>query len=247
MNSKDYEAIDCFLRAVDKSGWPEEIWRAFVAFVRKFGASSVSYHHLPPPGNPHGEKIRIIADGLPEAWVRHYIRDQLYKIDPVAKASARASKPFLWGPLQDDPTLEPEALAYFAERKAQGIGNGMAIQVYGPGGRSGYIGPGVPEGLEDDIQAHTRELQWAAQVAHQTYCGMLQSTSPSPPALSGRERDVLTWLARGKSNSVIADILRISPHTVDAYVRRLFQKLGTNDRVSAAVAAISMGLILASD
>ncbi|MEO1550833.1 MAG: LuxR family transcriptional regulator [Pseudomonadota bacterium] len=247
MTEEDHAALDDFLRAVDASHWPEEIWRNFVTFARKLGVSSVSYHHLPPPGNPGGEKIRIIADGLPQDWVRRYIRERLYLIDPVAKASARAPRPFFWGALQDDPTLDAASLAYFADRKAQGIGNGLAIQVYGPGGRGGYIGLGVPQGLEPRIEAMVRELQWAAQVAHQTYCGMLQATSPLPPDLSGRERDVLTWLARGKSNAVIAEILSISPHTVDAYVRRLFQKLGTNDRVSAAVAAIGMGLILAVD
>ena len=52
-------------------------------------------------------------------------------------------------------------------------------------------------------------------------------------------------MAQGKSNGVIADILSISPGTVDTYLRRIFEKLDVTDRTSAAVKGVSMGLIRA--
>jgi LuxR family transcriptional regulator/LuxR family quorum-sensing system transcriptional regulator CciR len=51
------------------------------------------------------------------------------------------------------------------------------------------------------------------------------------------------WLARGKSKSVTADILEISPHTVDTTVRRIFRKLGVSDRTSAVMKAVNSGVI----
>ena len=54
---------------------------------------------------------------------------------------------------------------------------------------------------------------------------------------------MLTWVARGKTNTSIGDILGISGHTVDAHLRRIYLKLGVYDRVSAALRALGFGLI----
>ena len=63
------------------------------------------------------------------------------------------------------------------------------------------------------------------------------------PNLTRREREVLKWIAEGKSNSVIADILKISEATVDFHVRNIFTKLNVATRVQAGVVGMSMGLI----
>ena len=63
------------------------------------------------------------------------------------------------------------------------------------------------------------------------------------PSLSAREAEVLCWVARGKSNGAIAEILGISAHTVDAHLRRIYLKLGVVDRLSAALRALGFGLI----
>jgi DNA-binding CsgD family transcriptional regulator len=53
----------------------------------------------------------------------------------------------------------------------------------------------------------------------------------------------LHWITRGKSNAAIAEIFKLSIHTIDTYQRRLYAKLGATDRVTAAIVAISLGLI----
>jgi DNA-binding CsgD family transcriptional regulator len=54
---------------------------------------------------------------------------------------------------------------------------------------------------------------------------------------------VLGWVAQGKSNAAIGEILGISAHTVDAHLRRIYLKLGVVDRISAALRALGFGLI----
>ena len=49
--------------------------------------------------------------------------------------------------------------------------------------------------------------------------------------------EVLELLSFGKSNPEIAKILGISSNTVAGYVKQIYLKLGTNDRVSAALRA----------
>ncbi len=65
----------------------------------------------------------------------------------------------------------------------------------------------------------------------------------APDGLSPREAEILQWISRGKSNSVIADILGISRHTVDTHVRRIFRKLDTSDRTTASLRAMQLGLL----
>jgi len=56
-------------------------------------------------------------------------------------------------------------------------------------------------------------------------------------------RNHKTWVARGKSNAVIADIVGISQHTVNGYLRRVYLKTQTSDRTTAALRAIGDSLI----
>lgn len=60
--------------------------------------------------------------------------------------------------------------------------------------------------------------------------------------LTIREAEVLSWVAQGKSNTVIAEIMGISTHTIDNYLRRTYAKIGVNNRTSAAIKALFLGL-----
>lgn len=54
-------------------------------------------------------------------------------------------------------------------------------------------------------------------------------------ALSGRESEVLRWVALGKSDRQIGAILRISPRTVQKHLQKLYVKLGVENRTAAAM------------
>jgi DNA-binding CsgD family transcriptional regulator len=56
--------------------------------------------------------------------------------------------------------------------------------------------------------------------------------------LTSREAEVLLWIARGKSNRDVSDILGISPRTVNKHLEQVFIKLGVNNRASATALAI---------
>jgi DNA-binding NarL/FixJ family response regulator len=56
--------------------------------------------------------------------------------------------------------------------------------------------------------------------------------------VSEREGEVLAWIAQGKSNADIAQILGLSPRTVMKHVEQIFAKIGVENRTAAAAAAI---------
>ncbi len=58
--------------------------------------------------------------------------------------------------------------------------------------------------------------------------------------LTQRESEVLMWIARGKSNRDIAEILSLSPRTVNKHLEQIYAKLGVENRASAAALAVRM-------
>jgi DNA-binding NarL/FixJ family response regulator len=60
--------------------------------------------------------------------------------------------------------------------------------------------------------------------------------------LTEREREMVAWVATGRSNDEIADELVISPATVRTHVSRAMLKLGARDRAQLVVFAIESGL-----
>lgn len=66
---------------------------------------------------------------------------------------------------------------------------------------------------------------------------------PSQPSLrkelglTAREAEVLSWLSRGKTNRDIAQILGLSPRTIDKHLEQIYAKLGVENRTSAAAVA----------
>lgn len=66
---------------------------------------------------------------------------------------------------------------------------------------------------------------------------------PASVSLSGREVEVLSQVAEGKTNAEIGVQLHISEATVKTHLLRAFHKLGVSDRTAAVTTAMSLGLL----
>lgn len=65
--------------------------------------------------------------------------------------------------------------------------------------------------------------------------------------LTDREREIVAWVATGRSNQEIARVLVISPETVRTHVSRAMVKLGARDRAQLVVFAVQSGLTVPGD
>jgi DNA-binding NarL/FixJ family response regulator len=75
---------------------------------------------------------------------------------------------------------------------------------------------------------------------------LAKDSGPGMPAefsselgLTTREGEVLSWLSKGKTNRDIAQILGLSPRTVDKHLEQIYAKLGVENRTAAAAIATS--------
>ncbi|MFG3052140.1 response regulator [Kitasatospora sp. NPDC048239] len=126
--------------------------------------------------------------------------------------------------------------------------------VYGAlrAGASGFV---VKDMAVDDILAAVRvvaagDALIAPGVTRRLIADLLDRPAPTaqrPPrsveGITEREREVLTLVGRGRSNSEIADELVISVATAKSHVARLFTKLNARDRVQLVITAYEMGLV----
>ena len=107
-----------------------------------------------------------------------------------------------------------------------------------------------PKRLVEVIHSVMDGAAWLDPMIANVALSVFSETLPSKPteavqkiSLGEREREVLRLLASGKNNNEIADQLYVSVHTVKTQVSTILQKLMVNDRVQAAVKAITTGII----
>ena len=69
--------------------------------------------------------------------------------------------------------------------------------------------------------------------------GDLSAELSSEFGLTTREGEVLSWLSKGKTNRDIAQILGLSPRTIDKHLEQIYAKLGVENRTAAAAIAVN--------
>jgi DNA-binding NarL/FixJ family response regulator len=108
----------------------------------------------------------------------------------------------------------------------------LVTAIHAVAGGHAVVAPAVTRRLLDAFLPHLPEPATGAAPA----AGLLHR-------LSGREREVLALVARGRSNTEIAEHLVLSEATVKAHVGRLLAKLSLRDRVQIVVFAYENGLV----
>lgn len=84
----------------------------------------------------------------------------------------------------------------------------------------------------DTLQPHLVQL-WRNAAAR-------QGESRSLAALTPREREILLWVARGKTNREIAAVLYLAPGTIRKHLDNVYDKLGVSNRAGAVGHALGI-------
>lgn len=128
------------------------------------------------------------------------------------------------------------------EANKLGVYDQYMVPVFGPYDINGVIAFGFGDRIPPNAQAMFRKLEEAATAHHNSLVRYFGKHTEDIE-LSARENEVLTWIARGKTKGEISTILDISIGSVDTYTRRIFEKMGVNDKVTAAVTGVTKGLV----
>lgn len=182
-----------------------------------------------------------------ESWQHHYQQNALQNLDPTLQAAMRSVAPVDWSRLSRDKNFR----RVFDDARDFGVSErGMTVPIRGPYGEFGMLS--VSRHCSDaEWKKHKRsvitELQQLASHVHDH----VMSSDPlarflKHPDLSEREREVLQWIAAGKSQQDIADILNISNRTVEVHLKSSRTKLFALTTAQAVGRAVGMKLIYPS-
>lgn len=128
------------------------------------------------------------------------------------------------GAQADDFVLPPPLLQWLEQAKAKGSSKSQGASLPdNPQLRLFYMGETAPN---EFLLRLSRESGTA-----------LPPEFTSELGLTTREGEVLAWLSKGKTNRDIAQILGLSPRTVDKHLEQIYAKLGVENRTAAAAIA----------
>jgi DNA-binding NarL/FixJ family response regulator len=130
------------------------------------------------------------------------------------------------GPGSADEMVLPEALQPWLEQAQKGKGGSSKAAAGFPDNpelRLYYMGSAGPN-------------EYLLRLAKDTSAN-LPPEFTSELGLTTREGEVLSWLSKGKTNRDIAQILGLSPRTVDKHLEQIYAKLGVENRTAAAAIA----------
>ena len=223
----------------------DALFRYFDIFVGSYGVDVSSYHIVAENLRAIPIEVGLVRENFPKDWVRQYIEEHYAQIDPVIEQARREARPFHWFDVSKRLSLSAKQKHFLEELREAGLTDGLDVPVFGPKGTMAYFGLGVCGGQLDISEADELELQFACLQTHNRYLELSNAHNEAPmKRLSPRESEVLKLVATGLSNNFIADRMNISENTVDTMIRRIFAKLGVNNRISAVLRGIGSGLIL---
>lgn len=101
------------------------------------------------------------------------------------------------------------------------------------GGIDYLVKPVVPDELVARLQAHLRVAREMNAAMRDRGEELAPAAALLPNPLTQREMDVLEWVARGKTNRDVAEILGMSPRTVNKHLEHIYEKLGVETRTAA--------------
>lgn len=241
--ARDIEPLRQYFRDCRDAATFRDLGAAAMSYYETTHVVMASYMHSPPVGaHDFDGQIRVGEFGYPETWRETYLEERLHLCDPLARRAVNFTRPHFWSEAPQLPNLTPEERHYLQRAASQNLGEGIGIPLFGPAGRNGYAALGFGRS-EIPSPDEVLELQAASQMGHLAYCRLLLRDLPNGTNLSAREREILRWVARGRTNSQIAEVLQLSRNTVETYIRRCFEKLDVNDRVSAALRGIALGMV----
>lgn len=193
---------------------------------------------------------RIFNSGYDHSWLATYLREHFERVDPVIARIREGQRFFAREPVMQQgpqPSTWRRGAASLEQRFAMAARDfRRPVRGYA-GGRLRtdilqlFSATAEPSFHPARTMLALRGLQLALMQCMSRIIGCQASQGCEP--LSARERDLLVWLAHGKSDIEIARILGITVSTVRFHLGNIFNKLEARNRCHAVAKANQLGVL----
>jgi LuxR family quorum sensing-dependent transcriptional regulator len=237
----DVAAFD-YVEKLEATQDPVEIRRLFEEKLRDIGATNFALieYSLVTSTFQRG----VIDDHMPDEWKQRYFQNNYVADDPVVKEVMVRLEPFLWSEVLDKGGHAKKERRVVHEASEFGMNDGIVVPIFGP---KGYAAMMTLAGPHLEMNPRLRaSIHMIALYTHNRLTRLLRSERSIvnlARTLTGREIECLQWVAQGKSDWEIGEILTISEATAHGYVESAKRKIGVATRMQAVVGAMLDGAL----
>ncbi|MGB9154820.1 MAG: LuxR family transcriptional regulator [Alphaproteobacteria bacterium] len=230
-----------FIQRSNECASREQLIKVFETALREYGVNGFIYSLFLGSLASTDNILHGVARSYSEDWMKHYAEKNYLQHDPTYRYIGHKSGAVTWKDLQKTQEFSKKEKREMDEAEEAGLKNGVALAIHGPSGQTAGFG------FVSGQRLYKNELGILYALANQfhlAYKSFNKTSDTLPPVtLSDRQKEVLEWSSIGKSYGEIANIMKISNATVDDHFRQIYKKLDSNDKMSAFVKAVKLGLI----
>ena len=213
---------------------PEQVIHELEKSLQDLGISVFYFAALPKRSSGKLEDV-VLASNSPAEFVTEW--KKIWPYCPGTLHCQKVAEPFHY---LEAPLAHPRSHEAVALHRDFGMENELQIPIIAANGHVGEVGMGGHP--KHDLEPHIPILQ---PIGYAAFYRLIELTDQKTevPRLSEREKEVLAWIADGKTDWDIGEILAISRRTVEWHIQQAMHKLGATNRTQAVVLAIRDALI----
>lgn len=213
---------------------------AIAASCRELGFDYFAIVHHICFGRPSTDKVRL--SNYPLEWLGILRENEQFQ-EPVLKAAERTSSGFVWSRLEDYISLGDAERRYMERAARHGLAEGFTVPNHVPGETFGscHFAVSRRSALPWESLPAAQSLGCFGFEAARQLIRKLRPPSEDyvvPAPLTDRQRDCLLFAARGKSDSVIAQLLNLHPKTVNEHIEAAKRRYAVGTRTQLIVRAL---------
>lgn len=254
--------IEAALAEIEICKTTDELKTTLQEIIENYGFQSFN---MLDAGNPHID-IPFYIGTTPEAWVEDYKGNGFVHVDPCVARVRRTNMPFTWADIAAQRYggvgRKAGSVRIMEAACDHGFTEGYVVPFHYRDKLGRLHSSSSAFYWTDDVQKfrflisrnrfdlHLIMIYWAQRTVdiiakkHRGGKKLFDGyDNKNELKLTDRERDVLAWAARGKTQSDTADILTIAESTVETYMRHAIEKLGACNKTDAVVKSLYLGLI----
>ncbi len=213
----------------------------FSLTIGEFGFQHFMMTRLPAIGED--AEPYIIAHNWPTQWLNRYRECRYFWHDPVSQISFTSARPFSWKEARGISRRTRIAGQIASEAKSVGLRDGLGLPMGDPSCVQAVVSLGADQPV--DLSTTSRSmLHLVCLHAEMRAVEIQEKTKAAFACISEREREVLRWIANGKSATDVGVILDLSERTVKAHLASARFKLQATTTTHAVAKALKTRQII---
>ncbi len=200
--------------------------------VEEHGVKAIYFRYESLPlFNENHEKTEFFTHKAPKEVLQSALKRMRHNIPLGEDVTAKIA--------DKDKSLSPPPAA----NEDAELASYILSQIYGANGRKAYFLLSLETDSSVTDESILETLHHCCQIAFRKFMPLMER-SDKTPRITSRENEIIQYIAKGRSNPEIAEITGLSVHTINGYLRRIYLKTQTTNRVSLSFYALHKGLLL---